>query len=281
MSLNNIKTKKIISDLFKNGYCVINNVLTIKECEKIIKNLKKLKKKVSNNKNFFDEASKKGQLIIRDLPLRDPKNYLKLIDNKLIIKILDGIFKETFILDNCQVSSTINVGKNYNSLTHIDSHLACKIPKDSSDVVACYCLEDFTKENGTTKVWPKSHLSGVRIQNDKNYSKRVKKNFKYVEAKKGSVIFFLGQTWHQIGKNRSSHRRWGILCHYKRWWIKPATDWTKCGAKIFKLLSKRQKELFGFTSISPRFDFEKQNSELKTLRKYKRLSSNYAKTIKF
>ena len=28
--------------------------------------------------NFFDEASKKGQLIIRDLPLRDPKNYLKI-----------------------------------------------------------------------------------------------------------------------------------------------------------------------------------------------------------
>ena len=64
MSLNNIKTKKTISDLFKNGYCVINNVLSIKECETIIKNLKKLKKKVSNNKNFFDEASKKGQLII-------------------------------------------------------------------------------------------------------------------------------------------------------------------------------------------------------------------------
>ncbi len=281
MNLNNIKTKKIISDLFKNGYCVINNVLNIKECNEIIKNLEKLKTKTYNNKNFFDEASKRGQLIIRDLPLRDPKNYLKLIDNKLIIKILDAIFKETFILDNCQVSSTSNVGKNFYSLAHIDSHVACKRPHDTSDVVACYCLDEFTKENGTTKVWPKSHMSGIRIQNDKNYGKRIKKNFKYAEAKKGSVILFLGQTWHQIGKNNSSQRRWGILCHYKRWWIKPSTDWTKCGAKIFKLLNKKQKELFGFTSISPRFDFVKQNSALKTLRKSKKLSSNYAKTINF
>ena len=281
MNLNNIKTNKIIKDLFKNGYYVINDVLDIKECDAIIKNLKKLKKETLNNKNFFDEASKKGQLIIRDLPLRDPKNYLKLIDNKIIIKILDAIFKETFILDNCQVSSTSNVGKKFYSLAHIDSHVACKLPHDTSDVVACYCLDEFTKKNGTTKIWPKSHMSGIRIQNDKNYSKRVKKKFKYVEAKKGSVILFLGQTWHQIGKNSSPKERWGILCHYKRWWIKPATDWTKCGVKIFKLLNKKQKELFGFTSISPKFDFVKKNSALKTLRKLKKLSSNYNKIINF
>ena len=168
MNLNNIKTNKIIKDLFKNGYYVINDVLDIKECDAIIKNLKKLKKETLNNKNFFDEASKKGQLIIRDLPLRDPKNYLKLIDNKIIIKILDAIFKETFILDNCQVSSTSNVGKKFYSLAHIDSHVACKLPHDTSDVVACYCLDEFTKKNGTTKIWPKSHMSGIRIQNDKN-----------------------------------------------------------------------------------------------------------------
>ena len=40
-------------------------------------------------------------------------------------------------------------------------------------------------------------------------------NFKYVKAKKGSLIFFLGQTWHQIGQNINGKKRWGILCHYK------------------------------------------------------------------
>ena len=277
----NIRAKKIIKDLFKNGYCIINNVLDTKECDSIIKNLENLKKKIFQNKNFQHERPGRGQLIIRDLPLRDPKNYLNLIDNKLIIEVLDAIFKETFILDNCQVSKTSNVKKKFYSLAHIDSHLACKSVKDTSDVVACYCLDEFTKKNGTTKIWPKSHLSGIRIQNNKDYTKRIKSNFKYAEAEKGSVIIFLGQTWHQIGENIDSKSRWGVLCHYKRWWIKPSTDWTKCGSKIFKLLNKRQKELFGFTSISPRFNFKKQNKTLKTLRKTSSLSQNYSKTIQY
>ena len=142
-------------------------------------------------------------------------------------------------------------------------------------------MDEFTKKNGATKIWPKSHLSGIRIQNDKDYKKRIKSNFKYMEASRGSIIIFLGQTWHKIGENINSKRRWSVLCHYKRWWIKPSTDWTKCGPKIFKLLNKRQKELFGFTSISPRFNFKKQSRSLKTLRKISSLSQNYYKTIRY
>ena len=195
--------------------------------------------------------------------------------------VLNKVFKVPAILDNCMASKTINVNKKYFGLVHIDSHLASNSNENTSDIVACYCLDDFTKENGATKIWPKSHLSGIRIQNDKNYSKLIKKRHKYVEAKKGSVIFFLGQTWHQIGKNTNSKRRWGILCHYKRWWIKPSTDWTKCGPKIFKLLNDKQKELFGFTSISPKFNFKTQTRTLKTLRKSFQLNQNYFKTIQY
>lgn len=281
MKKKNYKIKKIIKELFKNGYYVINDVLDLNKCDLIIRNLEKLKKKTSKNKDFFDEATKKGQLIIRDLPLRDPKNFLNLIDNKLIMEVLDGIFKETFILDNCMASKTINVKKKFNSLAHIDSHIASKNVQNTLDIVACYCFDEFTQKNGATKIWPKSHLSGIRLQNDKDYKKRIKSNFKYVEAKKGSVIIFLGQTWHQIGANTNSLSRWGCLCHYKRWWIKPSTNWTKCGSKIFKLLNKKQKELFGFTSISPSFNFKKQTRKLKTLRKSLNLRMNYSKVLQY
>jgi len=278
---NNTSSKKILKKLFSDGYCIVKNVLTDHECDKIVKNLEKLKHKTSNNKYFIDERSNNGQVTIRDLPLRDPKIYLKLIDKTVIINILKNIFNETFILDNCQGSESINVKKNYKSLVHIDSHLANKFVGQTSDVVVCFCLNTFSKENGATKIWPKSHLSGVRIQNDKNYSKEIKKEYKYAEAEKGSAIFFLGQTWHQIGKNSNSEKRWGILCHYKKWWIKPSTDWTKCGPKIYNLLNKRQKELFGFTSISPKFNLKKQVRTLKTLRKSSQLNSNYFKTIQY
>tara|TARA_B110000977_G_scaffold157250_1_gene200221 strand:+ start:118 stop:963 length:846 start_codon:yes stop_codon:yes gene_type:complete len=275
------KIENNINQLFKNGYCVVENALKKKECEILIKKLEELKEKVSINKNFIDENSRNGQFIIRDLPLRNPEVFLSIIDKNLITNTLKKIFKETFILDNCQASSAINVKSNYKTLVHIDSHIPCKSYEGTADIVVCYCLNDFTKKNGATKIWSKSNLSGVRIQNDKNYKKKINKGYNYAEAKKGSAIFFLGQTWHQIGENTDSTKRWGILCHYKRWWIKPSTDWTKCGAKIFKLLNKKQKELFGFTSISPRFNLKTQSRKLKTLRKSHQLNSNYFKTIQY
>lgn len=277
----NYITKKVTNELSINGYSIVNNVLNNKSCNRIIKNLEKIQKKTLKNKNFIQELSQYGQIVIRDLVLRDPKNFLKLLDKNIIVKVIDNIFKDTFILDNCMASNSKNVKKHYYGLVHIDSHLPCKSYKNTSDIVVLYCLDEFTKKNGATKIWPKSHLSGIRIQDDKKYSTRIKKKYKYVEAKKGSIVFFLGQTWHQIGKNTNFKSRWGVLCHYKRWWIKPSTDFTKCGPAIYKLLNRKQKELFGFNSISPKFNLKKQTKVLKILRSTDKLSSKYSKAIRY
>lgn len=273
--------KKIIKKIFKNGYYIHNKVLNEIECCNYIKGIKKIQNRIKKNPNFKHERIDQGQEIIRDLILRNPNIFLDIIDNVFVIKVLKKIFRETFILDNCLASNSVNVQNVYSGLVHIDSHLSCNINSNTSDVVVLFCLEDFTKNNGATKIWPGSHLSGVRIQNSVDYKKLIKKKYKYAEAKKGSVIFFLGQTWHQIGKNISKNSRWGILCHYKRWWIKPSTDHTKCGAYIYTKLNQVQKELFGFNSISPKFNFKKQIRTLKTLRDSSKLSRKYKEAIQF
>jgi ectoine hydroxylase-related dioxygenase (phytanoyl-CoA dioxygenase family) len=274
-------TKKILKKIFNEGYCVHENVLSKKECFNYIEGIKNIKNKIEKNINFKSEKLNQGQEIIRDIVLRDPDIFLNIIDNALVIKVLHEIFKETFILDTCVASNSVNVKNHYSALVHIDAHLASNINNNTSDVVVLFCLDDFTKENGATKIWPGSHLSGVRIQNSKNYKKLIKKKNVYVEGKKGSIFFFLGQTWHQIGKNVTNNSRWGILCHYKRWWIKPSTDYTKCGAKIYSKLNQNQKKLFGFNSISPKFNFKTQSRMLKTLRKSSVLNLSYKKVINF
>ena len=250
----------------KEGYCIINDFLSPSYCKKIITSLDRLNQKKTKKKNNFDEGSKFGQVIIRDLVLREPQLFLKLLNFKLINTILKKIFDDSFILENMMASNSTNVKNNYSRAIHIDSHLPTIDPKNTTDIVVLFCLDNFSKHNGSTKIWPKSHLSGLKIHHEKKSMQKKFKKFKYVEAKKGSIVFFLGQTWHQIGKNTNSNRRWGILSHYKRWWIKPGTDFTKCGPKIYKMLNKKQKELFGFNCIPPRFNLRKQSRELKTLR---------------
>lgn len=274
------KFSLIKKELIKNGYCIVRNVFNKKKCEKIIKDIEKL---FSFKKNIdIDKASKFGQVILRDLVLRDPKNFLSLIDNKFIIKVLDAFFNEPYILDNIMASNSINVKKKYKRIPHINSHVAIKDINSTTDIVGMICLDDFKKSNGATKIWPKSHLTGIKIQKIKKKLKILKKTKQiYVEAPRGSIVFFLGQLWHQIGKNSDNERRWAILIHYKKWWIKPSTDFTKCGKKIFNLLSKKQLELFGFNSISPKFNFKNKIKNLKTLREIKNVSTNYESALKY
>lgn len=257
---------KIINKIKKDGFCIVKNIISIKQCDYLKKSVQKLSQNLKKNKHFKEEAADSGQMIIRDLVLRDPKSFLRIIDIKKIQFILEKIFKDQFILDNCMASNSVKIKKKKKNLVHIDSHLPIKEFHSTTDVVVLICLDNFFQENGSTKVWPGSHLSGLRAQNVK-ISKNKLKKFKHINAQKGSIVFFLGHLWHQIGRNRNAEDRWGILCHYKRWWIKPATDFTKCGKQIFNMLSENQKKIFGFNSISPKYNFKKQIRPLKTLRK--------------
>ena len=162
--------------------------------------------------------------------------------------------------------------KNFTRKIHIDQQVPT--PGSPLDVVVLICLDDFKLSNGATKVWPRSHKSGVRIhKSSKKFIKKYKS--KSLVTKKGSVAILLGQLWHQVGRNKSNNSRWSIILHYKRWWMKTSTDFVKCGEKIFKTLNNKQKELMGFTSIPPRFKMKKGFSELYTLRKITKLGKNY------
>lgn len=269
---------KIKSTLFKYGYCKVEEFLSKKFCDNLIKGLVKENKKLRNNKLYKDEASKNGQIIIRDLVFRNPKIFLNLIDLRIITQVLNNVFDEEYILDNCMGSNSVNVKRKYNRIIHIDSHIPIVNPMHSLDVVVLVCLNDFNKYNGSTIVWPKSHLSGIKIQKQKQINVN-KKKFEIINAKKGSLVFFLGQTWHKIGENLNNEDRWGILLHYKRWWIKPATNFTKCGNKIFKMLNAKQKKILGFNSISPEYNFKTNTRELKTLRKISNVSKKYSNSI--
>lgn len=271
--------KNLINKIKNDGYVIIPNVLGKKKCKFYFDAIEKLYKK-----NDFNEYNlhQYGQQSLRDLILLNPKTFLPIISHKLILNLLKKIFQDIFILDNSMASNSIKVGKNYDTRPHIDSHLPCSSVENTSDIVVMYCINDFYKENGSTILWKGSHKSGVRIQNKpfKLKSNKYKKIF--LEAKSGSAIVCLGQIWHQVGRNTDGKKRWSIINHYKRWWMKPATDFTSCGEKIFSILTTDQKELLGFNSKSPKYDFKKRKRRYYTLSNKYKLPENYfrAKNLK-
>ena len=63
--------------------------------------------------------------------------------------------------------------------------------------------------------------------------------------------------------------------------MKPSTDFTKCGPSIYKQLNKTQKKLFGFNSISPKFNLRSKSSKIKTLRKLNKFPKSYFQALQY
>ena len=104
-----------------------------------------------------------------------------------------------------------------------------------------WCLTDFTAENGTTFVWPGSHLSGEVPDPEQDTSDAIQ-----LEAPAGSAIVWDAALWHQGGVNRSDAPRWCVIGYFQRAWIKGKTDTTRVvPPEALEQMSEETKHLLG------------------------------------
>ena len=119
-------------------------------------------------------------------------------------------------------------------------------------VQAMWALDHFTKENGATRFVIGSHRFMKFPKNEKIYSGE-----KVIEVPNGSLIIFNGALWHGSSKAKKEKiRRWGIVCRYGRWFLKPSFDFQKnTPKKIFEKMNKNQRDLLGFRFNPPKDEF--------------------------
>ena len=265
------ETKEAVAHLKKFGYAVTENVIATEKCRLMAEAADNFEKKYTKEKksSIHKLDSNEEQTLIRDAHIALPM-LLPLIDNPTIWDVICEVLNDTPILDGFSISRTGST----DGLIHDDGHLPVRDFTHTTDIIAVVCLDDFTETNGGTFIWPLSHNSGIRPQNEfePNF---VPPGGLNVVAPRGSVVYMLGQTWHRIAKNSDGTRRWGALIHYKKWWIKPSTDYTQCGPELFSQLTLRQKVLFGFNSRPP-LNVDKR---VKTLINEDSLPDNYEKVL--
>jgi len=106
-----------------------------------------------------------------------------------------------------------------------------------------WCLVDFTKENGSTLLWPGSHHSCQVPDPDADASDAIQ-----VEAPAGSAIVWDAAIWHQGGINFDDSPRWTVIAYYQRAWIKGKTDSVRLLApEAVEKMSDEAKQLVGIT----------------------------------
>jgi len=252
------ETQTTLAQLRSVGYAIIQDCIPPSSCDLLATCLDEIEAERRHRiaqkdptQIHLQRSITGGQVFLRDLIMERPDVFLPVISRPQILGVLNAVIQDTVILDGCVGSRPLQKAETDRSKPHIDSHIASATVENTLDIVVFHCVDDFQKDNGATLIWPYSHKTGVICHEE--YGEHTYLGGEIAEASKGSLIFVLGQTWHQIGENISGGRRWGILSHYKRWWIKPTTDYTRCGRKIFDMLTEEQKVLLGFSSRPPAY----------------------------
>lgn len=253
------KIKFLVSKIKKNGYVVIDDLISKKLCKKLVNLLEENHNKYSKyyaspgkiKKNHLADKSK--EKVVFNL---HNKNliWFKLFEHPLVISILNILLKEgsynnnePYYLNNISARTPL-YGCPPQQL-HIDGGLPGTNYVLKMNVL--WCLNDFNYETGYTRVVSRSHKIKSFPKNNHEY-----KNEKNLYAKTGSVIIFDASLWHGGSTTLTKNLRWGLILGYARWWIKPSFDFMLNTPKnIYDKLSVFQKRLLGFDSVPPKDEF--------------------------
>ena len=193
---------EVLEELQRNGYAILKNVFSQKNCEIAKKKIDEIYKK--QIEECGDESYLKSiddQNVARALFVYDDF-FVKFIDEKDLMEILERSLGEKYILNlqNCPINRVHD--KHLGAAWHRDLHYQHFVPSRPLALNTLVVLDKFTKENGGTFILPFSHK--FEQFPSINY---VEKNAIQIEADIGDVIILDSLTYHRAGANNTNQER--------------------------------------------------------------------------
>ena len=142
------------------------------------------------------------------LTVKSP-TFASLLTHPLMLGICDRLLQPHCSLYQLAMTQAIEIGAGEPAQTLHRDDLVYSIPPPHPEfeVLFALALTDFTEESGATRVALGSHQWGPdRVAHPEETIPAV--------MPVGSVLFFLGSTWHGGGHNRSTHPRLGVFAKY-------------------------------------------------------------------
>lgn len=183
-----------------------------------------------------------------NLPAKLPQ-CARLIEDPFLIPLLDEMLKEDFILSD--ISATSIGPHTAGGYWHVDAPLTM-LPEPLPDVVlavqSVWMLDDFTPENGATRVVPGSH----RTLKKPAWDYKSKEGEIALTAPAGSLALWLSHTWHRVGANVTDHPRRAIIGYFSQAWVKPFSDYTRSvPPEMLRHYSPRARYRLGWSALAP------------------------------
>ena len=173
-----------------------------------------------------------------------------LVEHPLVLALLDRLLMPNYLLSQLQVID-IGPGEVRQPLHHDDGFYPLARPRPPVGAALIWALDDFTAENGATRIYPKSHLWGDVAPSEIDVDAMVP-----AVMPAGSAVFFLGTVWHCAGANRSDRSRLAATTQYCEPWARQQENYSLAiSRERAKQCSDTVQSLLGYSMQFPFIGF--------------------------
>ncbi len=209
---SDVGTEKVVEALLRDGAAVVREEIRPELADAVQAELRPHYDAMGRNDecdfNGYDTARLSAILAIS-------RTSAELIGHPRVMQVADAVLLPYCVTYRIGSSTAIEIHPGEtNQRLHPDAGIyPVRIPGMELQVGALWALDEFTLENGATRVIPGSHrFERLRFQEEKVAIQ--------VPMPKGSVLFFLGWTLHGGGANRSNAPRSCLITTYSLGWLR-------------------------------------------------------------
>lgn len=176
------------------------------------------------------------------------RSAAEIIAHEKLVQVADAILLPHCVNYRIGSCTAIEIlpGEKQQRLHRDDAIYPMELPGVELQISAMWPLTDFTEENGATHVLPGSHKNSIRIA--------AARSDQSVQApmRKGSVLFYLGSTYHGGGANQTDTPRIGLINTYALGWLRQEENhYLGIPRDVADSYPKKVRELMGYQSHGP------------------------------
>lgn len=233
------RAEEVVAALEQDGYATVEGVLDPAAVDRARTELNAILERTPFGRDDFEGRATRRvyALFAKTRTFDGPATH------PLVLGVLDRV------LGHYQLSAPAGIeigpGEEAQPLHPDDAIFPMPRPHDELVVNVMWPLDDFTEENGATRIVPGSHR-WVDERPDRHTATIA------VTMPAGSALLYLGSLWHGAGANRSAHPRLGVVLHYSVSWLRPVENHVLAvPPDVARHLPERLQELLGYNVHPP------------------------------
>ncbi len=208
------KLQRILAALEEDGFVIVDGLLSPDEASTIRREVLDMLGPVGRNSFEGFRTQRVYGVMARTLSCNP------LVEHPLVLDMLDSLLLPNYLLSQL-VAINIMPGQEAQLLHHDDALYPLPRPRKAVSVATIWALDEFTAENGGTRVIPGSHRWGDRTPTADDFDRAIA-----VQMPAGSMVFFVGTLWHGGGANVSDSSRLCVTAQYCEPWCRTVENFS-------------------------------------------------------